>query len=241
MSEINFNIAIDDLMKAGIHIGHSVSKLHPKMKNFISGIKNTSHIIDLEQTKKCLIEALNYIKELFKPSAVLPDGGIGNREPLLLVGTKPPFKKMIEETAIICDIPYVTERWLGGTFTNFDIVSKRIKHLKELEEKEKKGEFEKYTKYERIKIRKEISDLGRKFGGLKKLENFPKAVFICDIVKDKLCLKEAKEKNIKTIAIVHTNADPTLVDFPIPANDDAISSVRYILEKVKEVILKEKK
>lgn len=225
-----FKIKPEEMMAQGVHLGHRTSKLHPKMESFILGIRNTVHVIDLEKTAQCLEEALSFIEELIKK---------GGR--LLLVGTKPPLKKLVKEVAEDCGLPYVVERWLGGTFTNFGVIKKRIDYFKEMEEKEKKGEFDKYTKKEKIKIEKELQDLKRKFEGLKNLEEIPQAIFICDLNQDKLAQKEAKKKGVKVVAICDTNTDPSLADYPIPANDDALSSVKYILGKVKEVIVKSKK
>ena len=225
-----FGIDLNEMIKAGVHLGHRVSKLHPKMEDYILGIRNTIHIIDLEKTVVQFEKALEFIEELAKKG-----------ETLLLVGTKVPLRGLIKEIADDCDLPYVTDRWLGGTFTNFKVISERIKYFKELERKKKEGELEKYTKKERAQFDKELNKLKVKFGGIKNLEKVPEAVFVCDIKKDILAVKEAKAKGVKIIAIADTNVDPTLVDYPIPANDDAISSVRYILEKVKEVIKKSKK
>ncbi len=222
-----FGIDLKKMMAAGVHLGHQTSRLHPRMEGFVVGIRNTVHVIDLEKTAALLENALKFISEMIK-----------NKETLLLVGTKIPLKDFVRQTAEDCKLPYVTERWLGGTFTNFEGISKRIKYFKELEDKKETGALVKYTKKERIKIEKELENLSRKFEGIKNIEKLPEAVFICDISKDKLALQEAKIKGIKTVAIVDTNADPSLVDYPIPANDDAIPSVLYILEKVKEVILK---
>jgi small subunit ribosomal protein S2 len=225
----NFNIDNNEMMEAGVHLGHRVSKLHPKMKDYIFGVRNTTHIIDLEKTIVEFKKALNFIKEL-----------VEKQETILLVGTKTPLRKLTKEIATDCNIPYVNERWLGGTFTNFKIILKRIKHFKELEIKKKEGELEKYTKKERNEFDKELAKLKLKFGGIKNLEKIPEAVFVCDIKKDILVVKEAIAKDIKVIAITDTNVDPSLIDYPIPANDDAITSVRYILEKVKQVILSSK-
>ena len=134
----------------------------------------------------------------------------------------------------------MNHRWVGGTLTNFGVIKKRIDYFKELERKLKEGELDKYTKKERLQFQKELEDLEEKFGGIKNLETLPDAIFIIDLSKEQTAWKEAKKKNIPIIAIVDTNADPTSVEFPIPANDDAISSVKYILEKVKEVIKKYK-
>lgn len=228
--EGKFNIDIEEMMKKGVHLGHRVSKLHPKMEEFVLGVKNTSHIIDLEKTARQLKEALKFIAELREKEGTM-----------LLVGTKIPLKNLVKEIAEDCQLPYVTERWLGGTFTNFKVIKERVEYFKKLAKDKKESEFEKYTKKEKQRIEKELKDLGQKFGGIKDLEKIPQAVFICDIIKDKLALKEAKAKGVVVIAIVDTNADPSLVDYPIAASDDAISSVRYILEKIAQVIKKAKK
>lgn len=222
-------IDIDEMAAAGVHLGHRTSKLHPKMENFVAGIRNTVHVIDLEKTAKCLENALSFVATLFKEKKVL-----------LFVGTKIPLKNLVEETAKDCNMPYVTERWLGGTFSNFKVIAERAQYFKNLQKEKKEGKLDKYTKKERLKIEKELGDLKTKFEGIQNMEQLPEAVFLCDIVKDNLALKEAKMKGIKTIAIVDTNVDPTPVDYPIPANDDAISSVKYILDKVKQTWLTSK-
>jgi len=222
----DFDINLEEMAQAGLHFGHQTSRIHPKMTPYLAGVKNTIHIIDLEKTKIKLEEALAFIHQL-----------IINNKNLLIIGTKVQIKGLVENSAKELNLPYVSGRWLGGTFTNFEIIKKRTEYFKELEKKKKEGELEKYTKRERIKIDKELRDLEVKFGGIKNLEKLPDAVLILDIKKDNLALKEARMKGIKVIAISHTNTDPSLVDYPIPANDDSISSVKYILDKVKEVIL----
>jgi len=219
----------DEMMKAGVHLGHRVSRLHPKMKDYIFGVRNTVHIIDLEKTVVEFEKALNFIKELVEKQGTI-----------LLVGTKTPLRKLTKDIAIECNIPYVNERWLGGTFTNFKIILKRIKYFRELQAKKKEGGLDKYTKKERVDFDKELNKLELKFGGIKNLDKIPEAVFICDVKKNILVVKEARVKGIKIIAIVDTNVDPNLVDYPIPANDDAITSVRYILDKVKDTIISAK-
>lgn len=220
---------IEEMIEAGVHLGHKISKLHPKMGDYIVGIKNTVHIINLEETKVLLEKALEFIAEISKAG-----------KKIIIVGTKPPLKKLVEETAKECGMPYVSERWLGGTFTNFRVIYKKAKSFRELEKDKEEGKFEKLTKKENIKIDKNLVKLRRKFEGIKNLEEMPEAIFICDLMKDKSAFKEARMKKIKTIAIVDTNVDPTLVDYPIPANDDAICAVKYILDRIKETILKNK-
>jgi small subunit ribosomal protein S2 len=219
-----------EMMEAGVHLGHQTSKLHPRMEKFVVGIRNTVHIIDLEATKQRLAVALDYIVQ------VVSKGGV-----VLFVGTKLPYQNLIKEIGELSGMPYVKERWLGGTFTNFNVIKKRIDYFKDLKRQQESGAFEKYTKKEQSDKQKEIADLERKFGGLVNLDRIPEAVFICDLIKDDSCFKEARIKGVKVVATVDTNVDPLLVDFPIPANDDAISAVKYILGKVKEAILTIKK
>ncbi len=221
---------LDEMMQAGLHFGHRSSKTHPKMKPFLQGVKNTIHLISPEKTAEKLGEALEFIKEIISEGKVL-----------LLVGTKIQAKDLVKEVAIECSLPYVSERWLGGTFTNFSIIRKRIEYFKDLERKRDSGELEKYTKKERANFDHEIKKMETKFGGIKNMEKPPDAIFVLDMIKDELAIKEAKQTGIKVIGISDTNTDPTLADYVIPANDDAVPSIKYILEKVKEVILKAKK
>ncbi len=224
-----FGLDVEEMAKAGLHFGHRISKTHPKMLPFIFGMRNTIHIIDLEKTKEKFIEALKFLREATLEKKVI-----------LFVGTKPQIRDLVKQTAIETQNPYVVYRWIGGTFTNFPEIKKRVDYLRELERKKEAGEFEKYTKKERMEIEEEIEKLERKFGGIKNLEKLPDIIFVCDMVKNKLAVDEAKRKGVKIVAISDTNADPSLADYPIPANDDAVSSVKYILEKVKEVILSAK-
>ncbi len=225
----DFKINLDEMLQAGLHFGHQTSKIHPKMQPYIEEIKNTIHIIDLEKTVKKLSQALKIIQKI-----------TAENKKLLLVGTKIQAKKLVKKIAEECELPYVNERWLGGTFTNFSTIKKRIEYFKNLEIKKSQGELEKYTKKERNKIDQEIKRLEIKFGGIKNLEKLPDAIFVLDMKKDDLAIKEAKMKGITVIAISDTNVDLTLADYPIPANDDAISSLKYIMEKIKEVIIKTK-
>jgi len=224
-----FNIDTEEMAKAGLHFGRRTSKANPKMKTYLYGVRNTIHIIDLEKTKEKLVQSLLFIKNLISENKIL-----------LLVGTKIQVKELVKDFALACALPYINERWLGGTFTNFGIIKKRIDYFKDLEKKKAEGELEKYTKKERAKIDKILKDSEKKFGGIKDLEKLPDAIFVLDMKKDALAVKEARMKGIKVIGIANTNIDPTLADYPIPANDNAISSVKYILDKAKEVILSAK-
>lgn len=228
-SKLNIDLNTEEMARAGLHFGHRSSKIHPKMKPYLYGTKNTIHIIDLEKTKEKLAESLEFIRDLVSQNKIL-----------LLVGTKIQIKELVRDTAKECGLFYVSERWLGGTITNFSSILKRIEHYRDLESKKAAGELEKYTKKERIRFDEELVELERKFGGIKELGRVPDAVFVCDMKKDILATKEARSKGVKVIGICDTNVDPTLADFPIPASDDAASSIKYILDKIKEVILKSK-
>jgi small subunit ribosomal protein S2 len=224
-----FNINTEEMVKAGVVLGHKTSKTHPKMKQYILGTKNNIHIIDVQKSAKKLEEALQFIEKIVSENKVI-----------LFVGTKIQIKNLVKEIASDLNFPYINERWLGGTFTNFETIKKRINYFKELKNKINSEELFKYTKKEQAKIHKELKQLETKFGGMENLVNLPDAVFICDMKRDILAAREARRKKIPIIAIVDTNINPDLVDYPIPANDDAITSVKYILEKVKEVIKKVK-
>ncbi len=221
--------SLEEMMEAGLHFGHKTSKTHPKMKPYVVGVRNSVHIINLEKTRQKLLEALGVVRDLVAKGKVI-----------LLVGTKVQVKNSVRELAEETGLPYVTERWIGGLLTNFESVQKRIEHLKELEDKKQSEEFQKYTKWEQHEMEEERKKLEKKFGGVKGLDRLPDALFVFDLDKNKLAMKEAKQKGIQILAIVDTNCDPTSVDYAVPANDDAVSSVRYIVQKVKETILSAK-
>lgn len=227
--EKDFKLDLEEMARVGLHFGHKTSKIHPGMNPYLFGARNGVHLINLEKTEEKLKEALNFIRELILEDKIL-----------LFVGTKIQVKDAVKNTAVECGMPYVIERWLGGTFSNFDIIKKRIEYFKELESKKNQGELEKYTKKERVQIDKELSILELKFGGIKELTRLPDAIFVTDIKKDYLALKEARDKGVKVVAISDTNVDPSLADYPIPANDDAISSVKYILDKIRDVVINTK-
>jgi len=225
----DFNIDTEEMAKAGLHFGHRTSRSHPKMKSYLFGTRNGVQIIDLEKTAEKLKEALSFIQQIISEDKIL-----------LFIGTKVQAKDLVKSTAKECGLPYVSERWLGGTFTNFETIKKRIDYFKETEKKKAEGELEKYTKKERLEMDKELKELETKVGGIKELTKLPDAIFVLDMMKDKLAIKEAKNRGVSIIALADTSADPTSVDYAIPANDDAVSSLKYILDKVKEVILEAK-
>ncbi len=217
---------LEEMVRAGVHFGHKTSKTHPKMKQYIAGVRNTTHIIDLEKTQKKLQEALGVIKKMTE-----------EHKTILFVGTKIQVKDQIKAIAEATNSPYVIERWIGGTLTNFGTISKRVEELKELERQKEEGEWQdKYTKKEQLDLQKRIDRLNKKFGGLKVMTKLPDAVFVADADKNATAIHEAQRKGLPLIGIIDTNIDPTIVNYPIPANDDAISSVRYIMQKVGEAI-----
>lgn len=223
----DFGIKTEEMAEAGLAFGHRASKTHPKMKPFISGSKNSVNFIDLEKTAQKLGEALGYIKEIASSGKIL-----------LLVGTKIQARDLVKEAADSINMPYINGRWLGGTFTNFKTIQKRIEYYKDLNRKKALGELNKYTKKERARLDKEMRDLEDKFGGIMNMNSLPEAMLVLDMKKDALAVKEARKKGVKVIGIADVNIDPTLADYPIPANDDSLSSIKYILDKVKEAVKK---
>ena len=220
-----FALDIEEMAKAGLQFGHSASRTNPKMKPYVIGMRGNIHIINLSKTIEKFKEALKFIQKLVLENKII-----------LFVGTKVQTKSLIEKIAKECGFPYVNYRWLGGLITNFETIRSSVEKLKELEERKARKEFEKYTKKEQAKIEKRLEEMNLRLAGIKNLERLPDAVFIADINKDNLALIEARKKKIPVIAITDTNTDPTLVNFPIPANDDSIASVGYILDKIKEAI-----
>lgn len=214
-----------EMAKAGAYLGRKKSKSHPRMKPFVLGSRNDILLINLEKTYKNLINALDFLREIKKK------GGM-----VLFVGTKVAAKNPIKETASKISMPHVFERWLGGTLTNFDIIQKRLNYFDDLEKKFKSGEMEKkYTKWERVRFEEELRKLNIKFGGIRNMRKLPDAVFIVDSKDEETVLREARRMKIPTVALVNTDADPTLVDWPIPINNNSSTSINYVLEKIKEI------
>jgi small subunit ribosomal protein S2 len=220
------NVDIKALFESGVHFGHKTSHWNPKMAQYIHSKRQEIHIIDLEKTVKGLEAALPFLSRV-----------VANNKQVLFVGTKKHTKDIIRETAISSKQPYMTERWLGGTLTNVSTISQQIKKLKDLEKRMASGDLEKrYSKLEVQRFQEEIADLNTKYGGIKELNGKPGALLVVDVIGDANAIKEAKTLGIPVVAIVDTNADPTLVDYVIPGNDDAIKGVQLILDYVKSAI-----
>lgn len=214
-----------EMLKAGVHLGHSKSKNHPSMKPYIFGIRNTVSIIDLAKTEEMFNTALNFIR-----NTVTRGGGI------ILVGTRPTAKLVLTEIASAVKMPYLVDRWIGGTLTNFKVIVKRVEYMENLEKEKAANGFEKYTKKERLKKGEEIEKLNRMFNGLRNMKKMPEAVFVVDITQDQIAVDEAIKMHIPVIALVDTNANSDLVDYPIPSNDDAMPAVKYMMGKVGRAI-----
>ncbi|MFH0968995.1 MAG: 30S ribosomal protein S2 [Patescibacteria group bacterium] len=222
----NLEISMEAMIKKGVHFGHQKSRRNPKMDEYIFGTRKGINLIDLQKTEEKLKEALEFIKKVKS----------GGKE-ILFVGTKKQIKEITRSAAKAAGMPFVVERWLGGTFTNFKIIRARAKYLKDLKDMIDSGEVKKYTKFEQMKMQEELDKLEIKLGGIKDMKELPGAIFVTDIKENELAIKEAKKVGISVIALADTNTDPTIVDYPIPANDDAISSVRLMLGYVCKAIL----
>lgn len=221
---------IRQLLEAGAHFGHNRSRWNPKMKQFIFGERSKIYIIDLEKT----VEFLNKAREFLK-------GVASKGETVLFVGTKKQAQDVIFEAAQRSGMCYVKDRWLGGTLTNFKTIRNSIKRLKDIETMEKDGTFDAITKKERAILTKEMEKLRKNLQGVVDMKSMPGALFVVDAKKEEIAVKEARKLSIPVVAIIDTNADPSLIDYPIPANDDAMRSIKLIIDLVTESILEGKK
>jgi small subunit ribosomal protein S2 len=220
------SIDMSTMLKAGVHFGHQKSRKNPKMDEYVFGTRNGVSIIDLQQTVSRMEEATKFIEKL-----------AAEGKEILFVGTKKQVKKLIESAARRCNYPFVIDRWLGGTFTNFSVISARTRFLRDGEAKMKKGEYDKYTKFEQMKIAEELERLERRMGGIKNMMTLPAAIFVTGVIEDDLAIKEAMKRNIPIIALTDTNVNPANIDYPIPANEDAVSSLRLMIGYVAKAIL----
>lgn len=221
------NVDIKALLESGVHFGHKTSHWHPKMAKYIHSKRQDSHIIDLTKT----VENLEVVLPLLTKN-------VASGKQVLFVGTKKHTKDLVKTVAESIKQPYVTERWLGGTLTNVATINQQIKKLRDLEKRMASGDLEKrYSKLEVQRYQEEIDSLNVKYGGIKELKGKPGIVFVVDVLGDMNAIKEAKVLGIPVVAIVDTNADPSLIDYVIPANDDAIKGVQLILDYVSSAII----
>lgn len=219
-------VNIKQLLEAGAHFGHKTSRWHPKMAQYIHGKRGENHIIDLNHTVEAFERALDFVE------SISTKGG-----QVLFVSTKRQAKDITKEAAEKSGMPYVTERWLGGMLTNRNTIAGRIKHLKDLETKMASGELtSRYNKLEVQRFQEEIDIMNKKFGGIKEMHARPGVVFVVDMIEDDNAVKEATKMGIPVIALCDTNANPTLVAYPIPCNDDAVKTIQLACDYVVSAI-----
>ena len=216
---------VDSMFEVGAHFGYAKSRRHPSTKPFIFGAKNGVEIIDLEKTADMLEVAKQFAYETAK------SGG-----QILFVGTKKEAASYIKDSALKVDQPYVTNRWIGGTITNFTEIQKRVKKLEDLEEEKEKGLFAKYTKKERLLLDRELEKLNGRFGGITNMKSKPAAVFVLDSKDEENALNEALQENIPLISISNSDCDITPIKYPILANDSSVKSVRFFIDEIVEAI-----
>ena len=220
---------IKQLLEAGAHFGHQTGRWHPRMKNYIFTKRNGIHIIDLEKTAVMLNKACEFV------SQVVAEGGT-----IIFVGTKKQAQESVVEEAQRCGMYYVNLRWLGGMLTNFSTIQARIDYLVRLEDKQSRGELAYMSKKENLKVGEEIAKLNRQMGGIKEMTSLPSAVFITDATKEKIAIAEASRMGIPVIAIVDTNCNPDEIDYPVPANDDAIRAIKLICSSIANAVIEGK-
>lgn len=220
------DVDIKKLLEAGAHFGHKTSRWHPKMAQYIHSKRGGSHIIDLTKTVSNLEIALDFLAKT-----------AGEGKQILFVSTKRQAQDIVQAAAEDMKMPYVVNRWLGGMLTNWPTISGRVKHLKDLEARMASGELaNKYNKLEVQRYQEEIDQMNGLYGGIKEMAARPGAIFIIDVVHDMNAVREAQKLGVPTVGLVDTNADPSLINYPIPCNDDAIKTIQLIIDYVKQAI-----
>jgi len=221
---------IKQLLEAGVHFGHQTKRWNPKMKKFIFGSRSGIYIIDLEKTEECINKARDFLMDITSKG-----------EYVLFVGTKKQAQEVILQEAIRSGMYYVTERWPGGLLTNFSTIKKSINRLKEIERMREDGTFAKLTKKEVAGLEKELVKLNKNFAGIVPMERMPKAVFVIDTTKEDTAVNEARRLGIPIVALIDTNSNPDLVDYPIPGNDDATKSIKAVADIITDTIIEGRK
>ncbi|KQR18255.1 MULTISPECIES: 30S ribosomal protein S2 [Xanthomonas] len=222
-------VTMRQMLEAGVHFGHQTRYWNPKMAPYIFGARGKIHIINLEKTVPLFNDAMNFLSSIAQ-----------KRGTVLFLGTKRSARESIKEEAERCNMPFMTQRWLGGTLTNFRTVKQSVARLKELEAAETDGTFEKLVKHEVLGLRREREKLDASLGGIKEMNRLPDAIFVIDIGHEDIAIKEAKKLGIPVIAVVDTNYDPALVDYAIPGNDDAIRAVQLYARAAADAVLEGK-
>lgn len=222
-------ISMKALLEAGVHFGHQTRRWNPKMKPYIFTERNGIYIIDLQKTVRKVEEAYNFVRD------IVADGG-----KILFVGTKKQAQEAIETEAKRCGMYYVNQRWLGGMLTNYQTISKRVDRLYELEKMEEDGIFDLLPKKEVMELNHERERLEKYLGGIKEMQGLPDAIYVVDPKKEDIAVREARILHIPVVAIIDTNCDPDIIDYPIPGNDDAIRAVKLLTETMANAVLEAK-
>lgn len=218
-------VSLDQLLDSGAHFGHQTRRWNPKMEEYLYGSENGVHIFDLTKVKPLIEAALEFLTRSVKEGKVV-----------LILGTKKQVKEKVAELAEKVGVPYVNERWLGGTISNFSQMQRSLKKMEEMKVNMVSGFYNKYTKKERLLIDREIARLERFFGGIKNLTNVPDVLFVIDTKREAGAVHEANARKVSVVGIVDSNSDPDLIDYPIPMNDDASKALEYILDLVGQAI-----
>ncbi len=219
-------VSMKTLLEAGVHFGHQTRRWDPKMKPFIFTERNGIHIIDLQQTVTRLSDAMNFIRDL-----------AATGKTVLFVGTKKQAQETIEQEAARAGMPFVNQRWMGGMLTNFRTIQTRIKRLNDLKAQKERGDFERLPKKEAAALDEEIQKLTKLLGGMENLSRLPDAVFVVDPHREALAVGEARRLALPLVAMVDTNCNPDVIDYPVPANDDAIRAIRLLTSKIADAVL----
>lgn len=214
---------VEALFEAGAHLGHKSNRVHPKTNKFIHSFENGVSIIDLTQTVDYLEKAKKFVSEL----------GVNNKI-LLVVCTKKIASNLTKELCLKSDLPFINTKWPAGLLTNFEMIIKNVKKLNSMKEEKEKGEWNKFVKHEQVQLDKELNKLEKFYGGISNLKKLPDALFIVDIKKEKNSVKESGEMKIATVAVTDTNVNPDPIGFPIPGNDDSITSIEFFLREIIE-------
>lgn len=224
---MNTQNIIDEMFKAGVSYGYSKSRRHPSVSPYVFTTKNGVDIINIEKTYGLLEKSVDFVTKL-----------AASGKTILFIGTKPEARGQVTEVALSLNMPYVAERWVGGTLTNFPEIKKRVSKLLDLREKKNNGEFEKYTKKEQLLINKEMEDMTKNFQGLTGITKIPDAVFVIDPKKELIAVTEAQKMNLPVIAVANTDCNIKSIEYPIVANDASVSSIEFFLLKIKEAYTK---
>ncbi len=214
-----------EMLKAGVHFGHQKSRWHPKMAPYLFGVRSGVHIINLDKTVEELEKALDYVKDLTAKGKII-----------LFVGTKRQARSIIKTAAESCGMPFITERWIGGLLTNFEECRRRLKKYHSLQDMVATGEIEKYTKREQLDIKKQILKMDKYLSGLTNLEKIPDALYLADLRVEKTAAAEARRTQVPMVAVCDSNVDPTKVEYPIPANDDAVNAIKMMATLLAEAV-----